>query len=459
MYNKSLFEVQVHDLYKGNDKVDLSERLTYPCTGCVTVDHKIKPHFSYDIIDDRCVKNKLLYEDKNAIEQIITYEIEPIVQSIESCIHTYNSLYNTVNGRYIRIFKNNSQFKISFISVHGRHYNGSKLDSFIFTQLQNTNNYPTKLTSTLLNDKYLENNAYIMDSTIILDLGDIKTIGFVDIIDFLHNGSFSLNGAILEVLDDVGKVVYQKSITQDHIISSNLYNITVIDNKPNTIPINYGTDVIHRRIMVNQKPVHENIIRPIISEFNYPCGTGCLTDYSCSESECLIKNYIYNDVPNGRCFKPIRYVNKKVLDDIINNPNSIIPSNTFLSCSDLYDTTSSLPMGRFIRLQSTIPNNSIKLLKFYAKSVDSFIQPVDYTIIPYIANNVSAYNILLSANIINNTTSIETGQEIGIYSYIQLDLGFMQIIKEIYLDPIISNLQISIINEDADIISEYSINS
>lgn len=467
--NKSNFSVNVNDLYNGTNTINIAESLNYPCTGCITLDNKIKPYFSYNITDERCTKNKNEYINKIEIEKILTYEEDPLITSLESCINQYNSLYSFITGRYIRISKPTNGYKLSLISVHGRNYIESTITPFIFTTLDNTINYPSKLISTTIANSY--NSSYINNvtsNTIILDLISDKIIGFIDFVDFGYNNpNLTLTGATIEVLDQNKTVIYQRLISDnDKVLRADYANIT-IENKP-TLPSNYGTDFYYRRIMMNKKPpAILNTVRTVTTDFDYPC-TGCLTDYSCSgTSGCLIKDYKYNNPSSGRCFIPNEFIDKSILDNALLSTDPV-PS-TLRSCSLQFDTTARLPMGRFIRITITAVNTPLKLYKFYVNDINSnFIRPIDYTIYPSIPNN-SSYGILLTDAIKTNTTSIETGQSTTVNSYIQIDLGYVDgvstlyAIKEVVIVPtevpIPTELSVKILNGSANIVSEFFINS
>lgn len=485
---KDSFSVIVNDQTPGGN-INVGERYQYPaCTGygCLSsMSGMLKPYFMYDISDDRCANNPLTsYVSPSGLNTIINYQADPNTTVHTSCTGTFNTLYSTINGRYIRITRisGSSGFKINTIAIHTRQYTSLPLASFVYTNTAVTDStgkiqYPSILTpgqSGNVPGTSIYKTADLTTNYIILDLGANYDIGFIDIIDFGYTTQYSVDGATLEILNDfnttdlnseVARVVYYKIIDESTAIKATdlskaiYYSGFPIITGP-YIGGTYGTNFINRRIMMNRVPIpatvtglpgYTGVVKSIIDTYpNFPC-TGCLTDYACTgASGCLIKNYKYNIAGDGRCFKiKTNNVSPATLNAAVTKTLGAFPSAYdayFMTCSSSTETRISAPVGRYIRLQSNTSNVPIQLYGFYAIGMSSnYLQPLDVHIKPYLVSSTIYYSRLMtSADRSKTDAVISTGSTIGVQSYFQLDLGYdaqgaEMLIKEIIINPYIDS--------------------
>jgi len=234
-YKKTETFVVNTDSINSNTLKPTGEVYTYPCIGCLTNNNKLKPGFSYNITDDRCIKNSSAgYIDSNdEILNLQNYNSLPNV-NFNSCSTNYNSLYSGINGQYILLYRNDYiKMKFSHISVHERDTTKDPLSlnaTIYSTFLEKVNGnyiYPeivlnssTDLITFTSGAK--QNNV---PSVTVITLPSSVNIGYIDIRHSNSSDATTLNGAILSILNNTGTqtdpsnavVVFQTTITTNEV--------------------------------------------------------------------------------------------------------------------------------------------------------------------------------------------------------------------------------------------------
>ena len=419
--HKDSFVVKLNNNSTGTKNVQ--EIYTFPnCTGCVTLSNKLKPYIMYTFTDNRCAKsNTYDYIDATHLSNLVNYSLSQydINNKLSSCSSEYNSLFSTIKGKYILLFRQDSiKIRLNHISIYERNYLSSPIQiSSIYTTNQNID--PT----TILN----------VNNTSVLEFGgnyDIKKFEYMLItlineinigyINIKHSNIFdaeTLNGSILMVLQTIdnntlsniknnltdpsipfmGNIVFYV-IIKGNDINRKIYTYNHLDDLTK-IPIALTSNVL-----------------PIVNNWQLPCSN-CVT-----KDGKLFKYHYYEDKARSRCFIPITDdIDKSVVDnDIISES---ILSTKFLSCNPQFNTLYSPSFGKFIQISRISTDNKpikINSLVVYSEYSDKtyYDKSSLYALVKTYINNVNTFDKVLDDNL---DTFLETSD--GSNSRILIDLG------------------------------------
>lgn len=396
-------QFQIHtDANSGDNVKYINEIYQIPCIGCLRSDNSLKPGFKYHLSDDRCVENTSnSYVDGSSLLGMVTYDSDPSMD-YHSCESTYNSLYSIVNGRYIRIIRNdNTPIKIKHISVHGRLKSSPSLSTnkFIFVNpiyknISGIISYP---------DEILDSSDSIINTFqtgskspyVHIDLGNNMDIAFIIIKHNNIQDAGSLNGAYILVLEDNdesgedGTLVFHKQII--------------------------GTDMERTIYTQNYKnpnlPVNTTNTMKMINTYTWPCE-GCITS-----SQHLFKNHKYN--VGERCVKPLNFDSYNTDLDNIDTLDSNIIENKFMSCNSQFDTRFLPAFGRFIQFYRTSGDIAIKFSKITIYS--SFNYDTNVPISAYVHAIKDSNSVFAKALDSDYTTEVSTSDTNE--AMIHIDLG------------------------------------
>ena len=352
-YRKKENYVVKTDILSNNSIKDISEEYQYPeCIGCLTMDQKLKPGYKYNISDDRCVKNNVTdYTiNTNDIENLINYNQVP--NNFTSCYNDYNSIYSSVQGNYIILFRNDSiKMRFKHISIHERDINKDPFDAIIFSanlvkQPDGSYVYP----ETVLNSN---SSITFETSSITITLPSLSNIGYVNIQHLNIDDANTLNGSTLVVLRDN---------TNDPIPSNAqvVFYTTIYGNDLNRIIYTYNH--------LNTLPNYVEPIMPIVNNWTVPC------DNCTSMLGKLFKGHYYKNTNDIRCYRPIN----DTIDSSIINSEKLDPSINFISCSNTFDTRYMPANGKFIyinRVNKTSVETQINKIQVYTNFIYDTINP------------------------------------------------------------------------------------
>lgn len=322
------FKVSTNDITQGSSK-DIGERYRYPgCIGCITTDRMLKPKFMYDISDNRCIKNNDQYNNTNDLDSLITYDKLPSYDYI-SCETNLNSMYSSIRGRYIIIFRKDSiKMRINNISVHERDTTKPPFNATIFsTNIEKNPDGTFVYPDSVLNA--MESNTLTFESgsnssRIIISLDKNYDIGYIRIKHSNTSDAETLNGAVIAIA-----TIADTDTTSE---SASIVFYTIL----NTI----DTDRIiytYNHLDALQSGIDQSF--PIVNTWEMPCDT-------CTNSSgTLFKGHYYK---NGiRCFKPLLdTINKTIFNQDI-QPSDIV---NFNSCSSVFDTRYVPSRGAIIQI-------------------------------------------------------------------------------------------------------------
>lgn len=385
----------------------------WPCTGCLTTGGKIKPHFSYVLSDNRCIKN--IYDDYVAInpDDIDNYSLQPNPLYLGSCADTHNTMYNTVTGRYILLESDESDFKINNISIYDSNNNEiiDNITSYI-TNVDYKDSYPDftskQYPSSIIGSKNINTSFKAKNKkkgALLINLNNDIILSKVVI---SHNNladASSVKNTYLHVLASVpgdvtqGIIVHSTKFTKNEKIRT-VYTVSNVKN--------YQT-------------------RSLVYTYSYHT---CLP--SCAyESSYLFNQSIYN-ISNNRCVKVKNTTTSMtILDQILsNNPTSFI-DYSFDSCSTTSETRFG-PTGckvRFIRLVGTSDFN-IKYIKI--RDISGWINGSTCWINGFeMSSNVT--DIILNKILDVNNTTLINNTSTAPRSMIVIDLGTTREITYVYI--------------------------
>lgn len=382
----------------------IGESYQYPdCIGCLTTTgSKLKPNYLYNIIDDRCVKNNNQYNNNSELNALINYTGIPST-NFDSCVSNYNSMYSSVKGNYIIIFRrDNIKMKISHISIHERDINLVPFNANIFStdferKLDGTIIYPDSILNSPNSSITFESGSN--SSKIIITLDKNYDIGYINIKHINVSDANTLNGAIVAVA----------TIPDSDIVSESaqlvFYSIINDDNLDRIIyTYNHLDDL--------QNGINEKI--PIINTWQLPC------DICNKPSGELFKYHNYRTIDNIRCYKPLLdTINKTIFNSDIQDTVS------FGSCSQVYDTRYMPAKGAIIQILRNSTNNlgfKISRIQIYSDYLNTTYDLSNNTSLSALAitylNNSSLFD-----NVLDNieSTLLQTTSSMG--SKIHINLG------------------------------------
>lgn len=383
--NRSYFTVKT-DTKTGTNK-DIGEVYTYGnCVGCLTNDHRLKPGFKYNISDDRCVKNNSYnYVNESELQRVLNYEGVPN-QDLASCNSDYNSLYSTITGRYIMLFRTDTvKMRFNHISVNGRipGQNPLSASAVIFAsniEKDTSGNYvypETVLNSIDSSNTTFENGTFATygGSFIIISLPTENPISYVRIAHANSTDASTLVGSYLVVMKD-------SDFDPDADDKEVVFYTSITGNDTNRLIYTYN----------HLTQPFPNGLYPYMQSTNwwYFDNKTVTCDNCGSMSGNLFKNHAYVNIDQHRCYKPL-------LDNI---PRSIIDSE--IPENDL--TT---------KFKTCIPDFDTRFLPAYGKII-------------YITKNSGTTGIIISKLEIYNETHIS--------SYTPSDLANLTVLAQNYLN-------------------------
>lgn len=402
------FAVNTSDV-GGTTKKDISETYDYStCVGCVTTNNKLKPMYKYNISDSRCVKNNTYnYMDKTTLDNIQSYTSLPTTE-LTSCYNNYNSVYSSVNGRYIILFRtDNIKMKFNHISVHER--DTTKLpitDITIFTtNLEKVNNayiYPeTVLNSTISNTITFTSGSF---SYTVLKILSAKDIGYINIKHTSDADATTLNGAVLVVLKDPDAV--------DNITGRVMFYTMINTNDRDRIIYTYNH-------LNSPLPEYLSDYMPIINNWIIPC------DNCTSSNGKLFQWHYYSTDPNNnnivyKCYRPIDNTLTETIFDSVISDNTL--TTKFITCSPDFDTRYEPPIGKFIQIKRNDSRDiGIVISKIQIYS-DYLYSNTDLSYASALVNSYSSPDYLFgNALDDSNSTLLKTTNNRN--SFIHIDIG------------------------------------
>lgn len=306
----------------------IDENYTYSgCTGCLRYsDNKLKPKFSYNISDNRCVKNATVnYLDESSITNLNIYS-DPVPNiNLSTCEANYNSMYSSVNGRYIYIYHPLSTvIQFIHISVHARDTTVPALSNSI-SQIFAVDLAPVNAIYTFPEDTLSSGNSTVFrqPSFMVISLQTNTDIGYINIKHTDSTEASTMDGAKLLVLRD------EPLRTSDARI---VFSTTLRGSNINRIIYTYN--YFDRTSTPDQ-------YKPIINTWMLPC-TNCQ-----SKNGNLFKNHQYK-MADLRCFKPkTDSVSASIFNSTI---TQAVMDASFETCDNGLDSRYEPSNGRFIRI-------------------------------------------------------------------------------------------------------------
>jgi hypothetical protein len=304
------FIIKTDDVPSGNKSI--SETYTWPCNICITADGKSKPYFSYNLSDNRCIKNNTSSYIESNIDSIQNYNIDPSTTQYESCYNDYNSMYSTLLGQFIRIYRiDGIPIKIKQIDIKDK-YGNSLISNNSYIHVNPFGGYygNTLITG---NDLFTTGspNAYVQ-----IDLGNKYDISTITITHSSTQDSASLYDGYLVVFNtldlEIASIVF-------------IYKFNTYEVKRTIYIQHYLNNGIDSNLKV---PIS------LIETFNFDTATGACTNCKRYDGK-LLKNYKYL-LSDYRCYKPNDYIDQSLLINSISG--NIDPSINFKSCSNAINT-------------------------------------------------------------------------------------------------------------------------
>jgi hypothetical protein len=415
-----------------SDKI-IEESYNYPAcvvqNKCLSSNNELKPTFNYNITDNRCIKHDATsYHTKTELDGIIDYTRTIFPPYYNSCVTNYNSMYSSVVGKYIMIYRSDNQrIKFNHISVHERDTTLPSLSSTAGTVIFTTNLYNNLYPEIALDSDSsvtFENGGITGPpfSRIIITLpNDTNNIGYINIIHANTTDAGTLNGARLFILKK-----------QDGVSAEHPYADIVFYKNIDTIEVNRTIYTYNHLNTPLPDGLTETGIK-INNDWILPC-TNCS-----SRAGNLFRYHTYTK-GDTRCYVPI--INTISSSDLLTDPDMSTIANKYKSCSSIFNTHYPIPNGHILYITKNNPSafsiviNNIQFYSNYNKSIHSIssLSNLYAYVESYNSNNNLFENIIDTSDttqlITRNATSskiiINFGQSIYL-SGIQLDIPIIHV--------------------------------
>lgn len=374
--NKDTYVIRPYTSSDANIK-DIGETYDYlNCLGCLSNNNKLIPKFKYNISDNRCFFNNTNNYIDNSLPELTNYNYNSL-QNFESCTANYNSLYSSIYGQYIMIFRTDAiKMKMTHISIHERDVNLNPLIADVYaTNLEKIAGeiiFPERILNSLNDNITFEsgnNMAYIL-----ISLRQPTNIGYINIKHANTTDAATLNGSNVVIMntttDEAATVVFYTMITTIHT-DRIVYTYNYLNTMPNyqTLP-NY---------------ISSNVFR-IYNKWILPC------DNCTNSNNDLLMNHYYK-LPDSRCYRPKTLNIKKTVIET-DMSNDIINTN-FNSCDNKYDTRFKPPLCKFIHITNT-KTTIISKIQLYSDFSFSNVNTTNLSaLVNTYLNNVSLFENVL----------------------------------------------------------------